>query len=595
MRRQHSFIIHLLCMLLVISIVIPFTVHACKDIIATGNATEGENNLLLKVRDPSRPGLQVLVQIPKGYEYTYHHPWTGEPFQVRVNQSYIGVTSQNDIPPNIVKPGMVLTEAGLAYGDADSRSRWINPTKNAWDDFDWIRYSCEQASNEEEAVKFLTSRAVDELHATGVSENLCVIGPKKGYLIEADAFQYSIKEIIDDVDVISNYPRTLWNTQLLRSRFIASTYDAKKTDQITTGQTIHLNGIARIHVLEIKNDSILVKQIPFFTNIGYHDGKPSFFMPAEEIKLSEQRTVGDFYVSVQNISEDKVTIDLTTAVHAWEQDLMKRIMPQMGNITVSDMISWSRIQAEDVNDLRPMCEATYPHEGVAIYQIPKQSYRLLSKGWFSPNHAVSSIYVPFHNSNTKIYTPYKSGDAARLSLSIYQNTTDQFLPIIKSVEEVFLTENAFFDTWAYHTKIHNTLQSKVLTTVDTTMQEQAWLMTQFFFNILPLSEEEQTEIIKQAHLLWNTNYTFSFATMTSLLEGNNQLTNNSYLELIQELIKSTCTCYITATEQISISTDDLHTWYDQGLNLFEEQHYAEAIALFQRIIKESKSYFTINQ
>jgi hypothetical protein len=39
-------------------------VSACKDIIVCGDATEGDYNLLLKIRDPSRPGYQVLTMVP---------------------------------------------------------------------------------------------------------------------------------------------------------------------------------------------------------------------------------------------------------------------------------------------------------------------------------------------------------------------------------------------------------------------------------------------------------------------------------------------------------------------------------------------------
>ena len=75
----------ILAVLLILNISINGTVTAkqgykslsCKDIIACGDATAGDYNLLLKVRDPSRPGLQVLCIIPVGYEYTYRNPWNG--------------------------------------------------------------------------------------------------------------------------------------------------------------------------------------------------------------------------------------------------------------------------------------------------------------------------------------------------------------------------------------------------------------------------------------------------------------------------------------------------------------------------------------
>lgn len=571
-------------------------VSACKNIFATGDATAGEYNLLLKVRDPSRAGVQVLTLIPQGYEYTYHHPWTGEPMDIVVNRSYIGVTSQQDVPPNIVKSGMVLTDAGLAFGDADSRSRWINPTQYAWDDFDWIRYSCEHAATEEEAVYRLTTLAVDELHATGVSENLCLVGPEKGYLIEADAYRYDIKEIVDDVNVISNYPRELWHTQLFRSRLIANAYNATRTSTLKTGESIHLNSISRIQLLEITDTSILARQIPFFTNIGYHDGKPSFFMPPVSLNVGDQRTIGDFYVSLINVTDDTATLHLTTAVYAWEQELLERILPRKGNITIADMIEWSRLQEGDVNDVRPMCEAIYPHEGVAIYQIPTQRYQTLSKGWFSANRAVSSIFVPFHICNTEIYRPYETGEAAQLSLSLYENNTDAFLPIIRSVEQVFLKENDFFDQWAHQTAKDDLIQALVLTIIDTTMQKQAYIMQQLLLNISKKPEEQQQLFMNITKELWMNNYTTSLAQMTSTLE---MLSFTEHLNFFEKalitLMQSTCVSFINATESIGVTIDDLLFMYAQGNQLLDQQKYDEALVLFQQIILQSKSYFDIDR
>lgn len=581
---------------MVVSLILLFCstglVSACKNIFATGDATAGEYNLLLKVRDPSRPGVQVLTLVPQGYEYTYHYPWTGKPMHVVVNRSYIGVTSQYDVSPNIVKSGMVLTDAGLAFGDADSRSRWVNPTRYAWDDFDWIRFSCEHAATEEEAVYRLTALAVDELHATGVSENLCVVGPEKGYLIEADAYRYHIKEIVNDVDVISNYPRKLWHTQLFRSRLIADAYDATRTGSLKTGESIHLNSISRIQLLEITDNSILARQLPFFTNIGYHDGKPSFFMPPVSLTVGDQRTIGDFYVSLLNVTDDTATLHLTTAVYAWEQELLEKILPRKGNITIADMIEWSRLQEGDMKDVRPMCEAIYPHEGVAIYQIPTKRYQTLSKGWFSANRAVSSIYVPFHICNTEIYRPYETGEAAQLSLSLYENNTDAFLPIIQSVEQVFLKENDFFDGWAHHTTIADSVQADVLTIIDTTMQKQAYIMQQLLLNISKKPEEQQQLFMNITKELWMNNYTRSLAQMATTLEILSFTEHRSFFEkTIITLMQSTCISFINATESIGVAIDDLLIKYDQGGQLLFQQEYDDAVRLFQQIIQRCKSYF----
>ena len=81
-----------------------------KILLLCGDATEGDYNLLLKVRDPSRPGLQVLCIVPKDYEYTYRYPWTGKPFDFTVSQKFIGVATKDDVIPNIIKAGMSFCE-----------------------------------------------------------------------------------------------------------------------------------------------------------------------------------------------------------------------------------------------------------------------------------------------------------------------------------------------------------------------------------------------------------------------------------------------------------------------------------------------------
>ena len=229
--------------LLVSIIVLSVNGTACKDIVACGDATEGNYNLLLKVRDPSRSGLQVLCIVPEGYEYLYNHPWTGKNLEFRTKHKFIGVASKGDTIPNIVKAGMVLSDVGVSYGDADTGSKWVNPTKHAWDDFDWIRYACEKADDEDEAVTLMTKDAVNKMHATGVSENLFIVGPNKGVVIEADAFRYNIKEIDNGVVVMSNYPKELWKTQVFKKLPIAWSFDIEKEKYVGRGRTLRLNSL----------------------------------------------------------------------------------------------------------------------------------------------------------------------------------------------------------------------------------------------------------------------------------------------------------------------------------------------------------------
>ena len=121
---------------LLISFLLFPTVLGCKDVIVTGEATRDRCNLLLKVRDPSRVGPQVIFIVNKGYRYSYHHPWTGKRINFEVERKFLGLATKGDIPPNIIKAGAALNDAGIAFGDADVPSYWINPTKYAWDDFD---------------------------------------------------------------------------------------------------------------------------------------------------------------------------------------------------------------------------------------------------------------------------------------------------------------------------------------------------------------------------------------------------------------------------------------------------------------------------
>jgi hypothetical protein len=139
--KKYSIISLVVVLLFLLNIYFSYNVEACKDIIVCGDATQGDYDLLLKVRDPSRAGFQVLCIVPENYKYTYRYPWTGKPFDFTVSQKFIGVATKDDVIPNIIKAGMSLSEAGIAYGDADTDSNWVNPTKNAWDDFDWIRYA----------------------------------------------------------------------------------------------------------------------------------------------------------------------------------------------------------------------------------------------------------------------------------------------------------------------------------------------------------------------------------------------------------------------------------------------------------------------
>ena len=314
----------------------------------------------------------------------------------KTNYKYIGVATKEDTIPNIVKPGMSLSKAGISYGDADTGSIWVNPTKHAWDDFDWMRYACEKAKDEDEAVLLLTKDAVKKMHAAEVSENLFVVGPKKGYVIEADAFRYNVKEINNGIDVMSNYPRELWKTQIFKKRPISKSFNTEVEKYVRNKQIVRLQSLNGIKILGIGDDFITVK--PISLRYIIQTGNLNVIT---KINLEERKTVGYFSVELLDIDGNKAKVRVTNVHKAWEEKMLEYIQPHYGSITVKDMIKWSRLDKEDLDGLRPMCEDTSKYEAVAIYKIPEKNYEILSSGWFSPNRACSSIYVPFHICNNE--------------------------------------------------------------------------------------------------------------------------------------------------------------------------------------------------
>ena len=469
---------------------------SCKDIVVPSTATGGEYSLLLKVRDPSRPGLQLLCRVPSGTQYTYHHPWTGKPWDFLVTHTYLGVTTLGDTLPNIVKAGMVLTDAGLAFGDADTTSNWVNPTKYAWDDFDWIRYACQTADNANEAIDLLTTEAIYKLHATGVSENLFLIGPQQAVVIEADALRHTIHTIHDCL-VMSNYAKDLWRTQLLRSLPIASSFQTEKEVWSRCGSIVHLKSICGVKIKKIGENSIIAQVVPSFVF------KQSGLDKEVIIHLGERTTIGPYSVKLLEINGKAAKITLCTVSYAWEQELQSHIQPLNGTITIKDVINLSRFHSSDLNGLRPMCEDSFEYEAAMIFKVPKEHANLLSSGWFAANHACSSIYVPIHICDHDIYDAYETGEAAALSLELLHHYGHGTLtPLCQSVEDVFLSENAANELLAEQ-MIENGLDiASFLSTTDRYMQEQAFLTEQLWLNTPNILKG----IIQN---IWMENYTVS--------------------------------------------------------------------------------------
>ena len=544
---------------------------ACKDIIATTQATGANYTLLLKVRDPSRPGLQVLTRIPRGTTYTYHYPWSGKPWEFTVKHTFFGVATQGDALPNTVKAGMTLTDAGLAFADADTASGWVNPTKNAWDDFDWIRYACQTSDDEAQAVTLLTTDAIDKMHATSVGENLFLVSPLQSIVIEADAAHYAITNV-NGVWVMSNYPITLWRTELLKSLPIARGFDTQKDTWVQQGSTVRLGSLCGAHILTINESAIIAQPFPAIVFQHYGEENPV------TIPRGQRATVGPYSVVYKSFQGRKAEVSVQTAYYAWEQELLAHINPAIGHITIQDMITWSRLHTSDLDGLRPLCEDAYPYEAVMVSKVPVDHADVLSGGWFSANHACSSIYVPFHICDDDIYNPYQTGEAAQLSLDLlkkYGHAT--LIPGCQSVETVFLAETNLSEAVA-HALIHNNINiTPFLTTVDTGMQEQAYLTEELWYS-MPNSSRDVVIT------MWKNNYSTSLDQMETKAGHLSTHGDESFVLIqIETIALSICKTRITQAITMGIPCAVQQQEYTAAEHEFSEGRTAGGFALLQHI------------
>ena len=556
-------------------------VRGCKDIIACGDATNGDFNLLLKVRDPSREGLQVITIVPKNYKYTYRYPWTGKPFDFTVTQKFIGIATKGDVIPNIVKAGMGLSEAGVAYGDADTDSNWINPTKYAWDDFDWIRYASQKANDEEDAVKLLTNDAVKKLHAAGVSENLFVVGPNKGYVIEADAFHYNIKEFDNGITVMSNYPKELWKTQIKNTLPISRSFDIVIEKYVKNKAVIRLRSLYGIKIVEIGEDFISVTPMSFI-----HALKTQNLNVITKIDLGKRGTVGYFSVELKDINGNQAKIRVCNIFKAWGEEMLGYIQPKYGDITLKDMFNWSRLHSEELDGLRPMCQDSYKYEAVAVYKIPKKNYDIMSCGWFSPNHACSSIYVPFHICNTDIYDSYKTGEAAELSLNLLKKYGHGYLnKSFSKTEEVFLNEQDSAEKISIEFMEKGVDISDFLTDIDMGMQRQAMLTEQIWMGVINTTDNDK--IINILNYIWMENYSSSINNMKNSISELKKLSDTQLLiNNICKIALDICKSRIDAAKSLGKQTSQIEEEYTKGTKLIEKGQYESGFDTIQKTYTE---------
>jgi len=237
-----------------------------------------------------------------------------------------------------------------------------------------------------------------------------------------------------------------------------------------------------------------------------------------------------------------------------------------------------------------MCEDFFKYEAVAIYRIPKENYKILSMGWFSPNHACSSIYVPFHICNTDIYSPYESGESAQLSLDllneyghgnlvdIYSNTEDIFLGELEVIEENILS-NSYNDD----------LISDFLTIFDMSLQKQAFLTEEIWIQASRIiNQNTKKEIIEIISEIWDTNYTYSLNKMKQALLDLEKITrSNEIIENIQKIALDICKSKVDILKLIGKEVQGFEKKYYNAEKLIENGEYGESFKILQDLYSKS--------
>jgi hypothetical protein len=237
------------------------------------------------------------------------------------------------------------------------------------------------------------------------------------------------------------------------------------------------------------------------------------------------------------------------------------------------MIEWSRLHSEDLDGLRPMCQDSKTFEAVAIYKIPKYNYETLSMGWFSPNHACSSIYVPFHICNTDIYDTYESGEAAELSLNLLKvYGHDTLSNTFSKTEEVFLKEVAIACEITAKKNCFPEIVSNFLTVIDMGMQKQAYLTEEIWMEISKISDDNTKQlVIDIVDGIWIDDYYSSLKMMEESIGKLEDLPNtDSIVTKICDIALDLCKSRIDAANAIGTKTQSAEKRYETGRSLIKE-------------------------
>jgi hypothetical protein len=206
-----------------------------------------------------------------------------------------------------------------------------------------------------------------------------------------------------------------------------------------------------------------------------------------------------------------------------------------------------------------------------IYKIPKEKYDVLSSGWFSANHACSSIYVPVHICDIDIYEPYKTGEAAELSLKLLESYGNQdLIPYICNVEDVFLHENEDMEEIVEEFLQNNLDVSSFFTVVDMGMQKQAMLTQQIWSEAFE-QELEEIDLIKN---MWQNNYSHSLEMMENTVYALNNIPKSSVVvDKIIEIVLNICETRMNAAEFLVKDISTVEEEFEAGQKSLQAGQY----------------------
>ena len=99
----------------------------------------------------------------------------------------------------------------------------------------------------------------------------------------------------------------------------------------------------------------------------------------------------------QLATDNTASITICYKYLEWREKVIEMVNTRAGNISIQDMMAWSRLHSEDLDGLRGFCEGSESRqETVAIFKHPKKKPELMGSVWYS-GIPCCSVYVPVHN------------------------------------------------------------------------------------------------------------------------------------------------------------------------------------------------------